>query len=381
MTCLFFTLTLILYLISSVRADLVLGQTVPGNVSVITTAQDAFDGPRISAVNSTSFEWWFFDAVTQDGLNSLAIVFYRMNESELSSPVFLQATIVFTNGTIFDISFPVNASSVTVDGLGASGIWGDVGYFKGAKDLSSYEFTLTTKEIQGTFKLKATAPAHYPDGNHPLTKGASPFVAPGLGWFNAIPAGKGTANLTILGEAFAFKNMVGYHDHNFGGSSLAQGDKSWYFGHATIGPYKLVWYDVISAFTGQRTSSVYLVENNQILIANNNTAFASESMFGMVLPFGNGSQFPPPTSRMPSSFILTYVGKDDRQWSFVARGRVATDTSMGMPAGYTRWTGKVTGGEVGGCKHTGSGVWEWLRFFDSQPVDTTGVPGPGTGTY
>jgi hypothetical protein len=239
MNSLCFTLYLFLYLTSSVHADLVLGQTVPGNVSVLTNAQDVFDGPRVSAVNSTSFEWWFFDAVTQDGLNSLAIVFYRMNESELSSPVFLEATIVFTNGTIFDISFPVNASSVTVDGLGASGIWGNVGSFEGSKDLSFYEFTLTTKEVQGVFQLKSTAPAHYPDGNPPLTNCASSFVAPGLGWFNAIPAGKGTADLTVLGEKFAFKNMVGYHDHNFGGSSLAQGDRSWYFGHATIGPYKL----------------------------------------------------------------------------------------------------------------------------------------------
>jgi hypothetical protein len=73
---------------------------------------------------------------------------------------------------------------------------------------------------------------------------------------------------------------------------------------------------------------------------------------------------------MPSSFLLSYVGENDRQWSFVARGKIVQDTSMGMPAGYTRWAGKVTGGEVGGRKYVGSGVWEWLRFFDSQPVYT-----------
>jgi len=371
----------LLRFVSLVGADLVLGETVSGNVSVITTPLDAFDAPRLSAVNGTSFEWWFFDAVTKDGKNSLAVVFYRMNESEVSSPIFLQVTIAYTNGTIYDISFPVNSSSVTVNGLGVSGVWGEVGTFTEAPDLSSIEFTITTKEVQGTFKLKSFAPAHYPDGKPPLTKGASPFVAPALGWINAIPAGRGTADLVILGEKFAFKNMVGYHDHNFGGVSLSQGDKSWYFGHATVGPYKLVWFDVISAFTEGRTSSVYLVENNKILLANNNSAFASDLNFGMVLPFGNGSQFPPPTSRMPDSFILSYVGEDDRHWSFVARGRIAVDTSQGLPAGYTRWTGKVTGGEVGGCKYVGAGVWEWLRFFDAQPVDATGNPGSGNGNY
>jgi hypothetical protein len=127
--------------------------------------------------------------------------------------------------------------------------------------------------VQGFFTLKSTAPAHYPDGQPPLTNGASPFVAPALGWINAIPAGQGSADLTILGEKFAFKNMVGYHDHNFGGVALAQGDKSWYFGHATVGPYKLVWFDVISAFTGGRTSSVYLVENDEIRLANNIVGF------------------------------------------------------------------------------------------------------------
>jgi hypothetical protein len=105
---LFLALVIVLvYYFSSTRADIVLGKTVPGNVSVITTSQDAFDAPRLSAVNATSFEWWFFDAVTKDGKNSLAVVFYRMNESEVSSPVFLQVTIAYGNGTIYDQSFPV----------------------------------------------------------------------------------------------------------------------------------------------------------------------------------------------------------------------------------------------------------------------------------
>jgi Diels-Alderase, C-terminal domain len=323
----------------------------------------------VGAFNSTSYELWLFDAVTQDGQSSIAVVFFRMVDPSSPSLDYVEVTIAYPNGTIFDQSFPANFSSVTTDGFGASGVWDGVGSFSGSPDLSVYSFSINTSTVQGTYTVESSARAHYADGSPPGSN-ATVFLAPLLGWMNAIPAGVASVDFEIMGEPFAFTKMVGYHDHNFGGLALSQADKSWYFGHATVGPYSLVWFDILSNITGTRSSSVYLVKDGDILLANNNTPFESAEDFVLVLPFGNGTQYPPPTSRMPLGFVVHFVGKGGEQWSFIAEGSIVLDTSQGTPAGYTRWAGTVTGGEVGGISGTGSGVWEWLRFFDSEPGDS-----------
>jgi len=42
----------------------------------------------------------------------------------------------------------------------------------------------------------------------------------------------------------------------------------WYFGHATVGPYSLVWYDILSNVTDTRFVSEYLVKDGEILRTN-----------------------------------------------------------------------------------------------------------------
>jgi hypothetical protein len=354
-------------LVCRARGDSIPSTTTTGPVPVVTTSQAAFDGPKIGAVNSTAFDWWYFDGVSNAstaGQSTIEVIFYRTTQSmtlPVSSVDYVQVTITFANGTVFDNNFPANSSSVTTAGFGASGVWGNVGSFHGTPDLSTYTVTLTTGPVQGSLLLRSTAPAHYPDGNPPGSH-ASTFVGPLLGWVNPIPAAIATCKMVVQGQPFSFTG-IGYHDHNWGGLLLSQTIVSWYWGHATVGDFSIVWFDLISAVTSTRYSSVYLVKDSNIVMANNNTAFASDSNFALVLPFGGNTDFPPPTTNLPTGFLITYVGDDGELWTFAAEGKVAFDNNPGGTSGYTRWMGTVTGGQVGGSTATGPGVWEWLRFY------------------
>lgn len=356
---------------SLVAGDYVASTTVTGDVAVVTSAANSpFDGPKISAVNSTAFDWWYFDAVSREGNQQITVIFFRAAlevNGKVPSTDYVEVTVTFPNGTSHDSFFFGTSSSVTTDGEGATGIWNGTGCsFSGTPDLSQYTVTIKNEVFNGTLVLDSIAPAHYPDGSPASSTTASVTAVPGVYGCNAIPGGKATVQFTAWGEDFEFYDGAGYHDKNWGGNSLASTITSWYWGHAIVGAYTLVWFDGIAAGTNTRYSSTYLVENGKVLLSGQPTPFAANSDFAFVLPYGNGTEYPPANDQLPSGFLISYVGNQGQLWQFLAQGvYIALDTSEGGLDGYTRWSGTVTGGEVGGAIASGSGVWEWIRYYST----------------
>lgn len=347
--------------IALVSADYFPSTTVTGDVPVVTSSEFSFDGPMVGAANSSSFDWWYFDAVSQDGTTGATIIFLRTIIFGVSESVDAVQVTLRSNDINIDTTFSANSSNVTTAGFGASGSWTDVASFEGSPSLSDYTVELNTDSIKGKLSLRSIAPAHYPDGNPPNTD-ASTLVAPALYWTNSIPGAIANCDFTVMGETFQIVNGVGYHDKNWGGLNLVETVKSWYWGHATVGPYTLVWFETISGITNSQYSSMYLVSEGKIELAGQTTPFAESSDFTIVVPFGNGTQYPPTsTSNLPSGFLVDFVGSGGQQWSFLLESvHIASDSVRGF---YTRWIGKVSGGEIGGTRYQGSGVWEWLRFI------------------
>ena len=328
-----------------------------------TTPLSSFDGPQIVEGNTTSFDWWYFDAVNADGTSGVTIVFYRTGVAGIHQPLdYVEVTLVQPDGSTFTDTFAANSSNVTACGYGASGVWNAAGAsFLGTPDLSTYIVHLNNNVIEGNMTIRSTAPAHYPDGSGPGSN-VSALAAPSIFWTNAVPSGIANATFKYNGHTLEIHNGRGYHDHNWGGLGLAAGLASWYWGHATVGDYTLVWFDSITS-KKVRHVSTYLVNSGGIQLAGQNPPFASGSNFSLVLPFGNGTQFPAnlTSGNLPSGFVLSFVGVNGRQWSFLAEAVHVADNVDGLSL-YTRWIGTVKGGEVGGEMDAGSGVWEWLRF-------------------
>lgn len=315
----------------------------------------AFDGPR--PLDSKSFDWWYFDAVTQDGTGAISVVFYRNAEfNPYPSFDYVTVSVVRPDRDAFLLNLAADSAKISTQGHAANGLWEGSGCsFEGAPDLSVYTVTINNNMIQGNLTIRSTAPAHFPDGSPPGTE-SSTLVAPAVHWTDAIPAGLADCEFILYGEKFEFRNGAGYHDRNWGGYQADTGVKSWYWGHATVGSHSFVWFDSVTG-TNERYSSSHLVENGAIRLTSQSIPNAITHS-SSVLPFHSGSSSR--KNQLPDGFTI-HFSDADRQWSFTAENMRIAENDHGT-LNYTRWIGTVKGGEVGNETAIGSGVWEWLRL-------------------
>ena len=113
-----------------------------------------FDGPKLDFVNGTSFDWWYFDAVSFDGTYQLTVTFYTTVATTLGFATgfgttnFVTFTAMYPNGTEFQqfgFAGPVTVS----DGFfGIAGNWSGTGFsFTGTADLSYYRIDIDSPAL------------------------------------------------------------------------------------------------------------------------------------------------------------------------------------------------------------------------------------------
>jgi len=133
-----------------------------------TSCASGADSPRVFPINATTFDWWYFDAVSDNGTQALTITFFTSSYIGFSfdlanaiDPLNVYVFVNYGDGSE-PVSFPVAATSVTVNtvGNGASGQWTGSGInFQGASDLSTYTVTFNNPSLglEGTFTLKSVS--------------------------------------------------------------------------------------------------------------------------------------------------------------------------------------------------------------------------------
>ncbi|KAK9326703.1 hypothetical protein V1520DRAFT_366045 [Lipomyces starkeyi] len=330
------------------------------SIMVTTSSQGAFDGPKLSSVNSTSFDWWYFDICSEEA--SVQVIFFTGTPTAIghasSIPLVTFATLhgLFPNGTEFDYEVPSVTVDIATDGDGSSGFFDGFGSWKATPDMSYYTITLDSEAIgiKGALYFQSAAPAHYPFNFAAERTNSTELFAPNFGWANAVPDADAHAHLTIGGTKLHIVGR-GYHDKNWGDAPLPDISKTWYWGHAKIGPYAIVWFDYIS-YDGQEYYSGYLTKN---------AVPVSLGSSMTVRPYGrNETQYlypPNASSTNPDGFIININAGYAGNFEFIA----SNDNIVQDIDGYTRWTGEITGGLVGGEQYYGPGVglWEWMRFL------------------
>ena len=144
----------------------------PGNsIAQFRSGTSGLDGPKMSPeINATSFDWWYFDAVSANNSCAVVIVFYMTTDvgfpfvlplSSLSVDIFA----TFEDGTL--VYLPVNdpllsagTATVVTDGDGSSGVWEGTGFeWKGTADMSQYVVTIDYPllDISGTLVLNSVS--------------------------------------------------------------------------------------------------------------------------------------------------------------------------------------------------------------------------------
>ncbi|KIK69531.1 hypothetical protein GYMLUDRAFT_33904 [Collybiopsis luxurians FD-317 M1] len=160
-------------------------------------------------------------------------------------------------------------------------------------------------------------------------------IVPHVGWANAIPDAHAVVELKVNGTHVAFSGS-GYHDKNWGDVPFFDTVSSWYWGHARVGPYSLVWFDTIIP-NGTEYASGYISQDGQII----GVACGTDKV--SVRPVGN-TTYPPHVGSNPQGFeIKVDLGEEDRG-VFEAVVTAETFVLQRETGLYSRWTGGISGG-------------------------------------
>ncbi|KAF5364721.1 hypothetical protein D9757_012491 [Collybiopsis confluens] len=309
-----------------------------------------FDAPKvIPNVNSTTYQWYYFDVVSDDSSYSIVATFFSAPSTAFPftlSPAMTLEVLISVQTPDSDVfyldgTFATDAQVTTV-GDGASGVWEGTGLsFTGSTDMSSYQVVFDAADslgIEGSISMQSIAPAHYPC--FVAESGVNMAVMPSVGWANAVPDSQATVQLEINGQNITFTGS-GYHDINWGDIPFTDAVGTWHWGHGRLGPYSLVWFSSTST-DGTPYTSGYVSQNGTLL---GTTCTVSDVG---VTPTASGSGFD----------IQIDLGDDglfQAQFS-------ADHTTLSFGSEFFRWSGSLVGGLSGGEQFTGSAMFDEFDF-------------------
>ena len=152
--------------------DDISGTLATGPSTAQLTAQKwGLDGPKVTNLNSTSFDWWYYDVVSSALDYSVVLVFWHAAPSGLwdgvagdaQPPTTVWSSLVVTlpdgsivqSGTVAEeliVLTTENGSSGTLSGAG----WG----WASLPDMSLYEIVIDAPDVgvQGTITLQSVSP-------------------------------------------------------------------------------------------------------------------------------------------------------------------------------------------------------------------------------
>lgn len=183
-----------------------------------------------------------------------------------------------------------------------------------------------------------------------------------------MPDADAVADFTVLGRPLKFTG-IGYHDkvgysassasltytdiyQNWGDKPFTTHVSSWYWGHGRLGPYSIVWFDVLGK-DGTEYFSSYAAKDGVIVA----TKCGPGSI--KVRPTGHNSQYPPKiTSGNPEGLHIDLdLGAEGMLRVDVTAHTVLADAFL-----YYRASGLLAGGVDGGPKYTGVSVYEEFKL-------------------
>ncbi|KAJ3542311.1 hypothetical protein NM208_g176 [Fusarium decemcellulare] len=326
-----------------------------GDVEVeFISTESPLDAPKITAVNDTTFDWWYFDALSANN-QGLFLLFNLGGPNALlggnnDAAAFASIHGIFENGTAWHETGTASTATVITSAEGSSsGIWEGTGASWTSTSDSKYIVTLNGRIVKGVITLDSIASPHYPCG--PVETGSDLVIAPGVGWSNPVPDADVYVDLQVNGQAFNFRG-TGYHDKNWGTQFFPSGFNTWYWGHARVGAYSIVWFSVIApdSSTGDRFSG-YVSKDGQILHAACGPDSVQVRPIGTPYPRGNDTNW-------ASGFLI--------EMNLGAYGYLnvtAFNDALLVDGGpiAKRYMGRVVG-TIKDKRISGSGQWEdlWL---------------------
>ncbi|ORY36652.1 hypothetical protein BCR33DRAFT_721870 [Rhizoclosmatium globosum] len=342
----------------------VLNNTIYDGVSTAFTSTNdpafTFDGPKIlPSPNASSYEWWYFDAVGSAATpGSVALIFFSAPQTAFpfvgdinggTLAVYVSASL--PNGTIIGTEGVANVSYVLPEKDWSSGDYGSLGGWCGTDAGNVVNVNVTG--FVGSLTLKKSAPAHVACGT--LSQTADLTSSPNIYWSNSVPAATASANF-VFGDGSKFV-FDGY------GNTTTKTGVGEYWGHATFGPFSIVWSLVIGV-DGKNYTSGYVSRDGTILSS-------SCQPLDFSLAIQGGATFPPTitTQIKTSSYGLSFVLSNGAGNLDVVLDKLAI-VMLGGSGVFVRWTGAAKGGLRGGDVYEGVAVSESFAVLPGSPTAT-----------
>ncbi|KAJ4326098.1 hypothetical protein N0V94_000260 [Neodidymelliopsis sp. IMI 364377] len=317
-----------------------------------------------------SADFWYFDVFSAGSNQTLNIVFFNSGEfSQYLHPLAVQVSGIYPNGTDFYFEAMADAGvSINSGPDGIIGDWKGIGSFKGsALDRPDVKYTIDLDSpqmgVHGSITFKALAPAHYPcDLNGAV--GAEQSLLPGLYWANAVPDANTVVSLRVGDTNMSFKDGIGYHDKNWGDKSVIDVPRYWDWGHGHIGPYSVVWYNLLD-YEGNESRRSYVVKDSQVLLV----SCSSDKL--IVRQKGGKAAWPPTTGLLETEGISVNFTLPDGQilaidvtTEFIVRDEKST---------YQRANGVLRGGIVGEKVYEGRAHYEEFIYGIFNNITSPGT--------
>ncbi len=147
--------------------------TIPTpNTTLTTESLLTLDAPKLNTINSSVFDWWYFDAVSDsNSAESLTVTFFTATANAFpwlpateSSVLIAYLWVSFANGTTFEEYVPANVALVGGGQdarLSSSGNWSASGsgfsWASGEDDLSRYEVVVSSEKLQVEGRLRLSS--------------------------------------------------------------------------------------------------------------------------------------------------------------------------------------------------------------------------------
>lgn len=316
------------------------------------------DGLRTDPAE-TSFEWWYFDCVLEDG-GKFTVEFHTkpptVSPREPLTP-FVSMSLNRADGTNVTRAYmgkpeEFSASSERCDvRIGPNTFTGD---------LRRYEIHLEIEGVIADIVLDAEVPSWRPATGHVFVDDDH-YIA----WLPSVPRGRVSGSLSIDGNPEPIDGAAGYHDHNWGNTSLRKAIDHWYWGRARIGDYTVITLNFIShPDHGKKVHPAFMVARNGQILASGE----QDVEFSAVDVHPNANTGVPVANSLRYSYRhedATYAVRFDRE-------KDVFTLDFGKAGAYHRFVGDVTlEHSVGGKlveRVTGDALWELLDFRARTPA-------------
>jgi hypothetical protein len=329
------------------------------------------DGLRTDTTPGT-YEWWYFDAHLDDGAR-LVVTFYTKDYATPQRPLEPMITL--------DLDLPDGRSlhkrtKFAPAEFHASTERCDVriGSNRFIGNLRDYEITAAIDDVSVDIRL-ASLTEPWRLGTGQILFGAREEKS--FAWLPSVPYGRVTATYRV-GSTVHETTGTGYHDHNWGNTSLLELVNHWYWGRGHLGPYTFISsYIVTEKKYGYTPFPVFMLAHQGKVIADD----------GAKVTFTKSDVHLDEVTGKPFAGVIRFDYRDgDTQYVLTySRQRTVVQTRLieslrgakklaarivGFNGAYLRFSGTLSIDHLRGGErvehHEADALWELMYFGDDK---------------